>query len=256
MPASACSTRSMPGGFNHYEQSLRIVDVLENDGRGLNLTLGSARRHRASTRKASTARRSGMPEAQRAEHDRRADHAGRRPHRLRQPRHRRCDASGAAASRKICRASRRGLLGASSSARIATLVTRRGHADARRRTVGDSHERRRCSTRCSDCAAFCSMRCTRTPSRRRSSGRRPDILSGLWEKVRERPEEFLDAQAIEQRRARRGGPRFRCRHDRSVRRAPLRAALHPEAVGDRLRSRYWASTPAAPWQPVVKRGHR
>src|SRR5213083_1149452 len=28
----------MPGGFNHYEQSLRIIDLLENDGRGLNLT--------------------------------------------------------------------------------------------------------------------------------------------------------------------------------------------------------------------------
>jgi dGTPase len=28
----------IPGGFNHYEQSLRIVDVLENEGRGLNLT--------------------------------------------------------------------------------------------------------------------------------------------------------------------------------------------------------------------------
>src|SRR5438094_5820229 len=28
----------MPGGFNHYEQSLRIVDHLENEGRGLNLT--------------------------------------------------------------------------------------------------------------------------------------------------------------------------------------------------------------------------
>src|SRR2546428_11136794 len=28
----------MPGGFNHYLQSPRIVDVLENDGRGLNLT--------------------------------------------------------------------------------------------------------------------------------------------------------------------------------------------------------------------------
>src|SRR3989454_9619557 len=28
----------MPGGFNHYEQSLRIVDVLENEGRGLNLS--------------------------------------------------------------------------------------------------------------------------------------------------------------------------------------------------------------------------
>ena len=26
-----------PGGFHHYEQSLRVVDFLENDGRGLNL---------------------------------------------------------------------------------------------------------------------------------------------------------------------------------------------------------------------------
>ena len=28
----------LPGGFNHYEQSLRIVDILEHDGAGLNLT--------------------------------------------------------------------------------------------------------------------------------------------------------------------------------------------------------------------------
>ena len=28
----------IPGGFNHYEQSLRIVDVLERDDQGLNLT--------------------------------------------------------------------------------------------------------------------------------------------------------------------------------------------------------------------------
>lgn len=28
-----------PGGFNHYVQSLRVVDVLEKDGKGLNLTL-------------------------------------------------------------------------------------------------------------------------------------------------------------------------------------------------------------------------
>ncbi|MFN8062799.1 MAG: deoxyguanosinetriphosphate triphosphohydrolase [Vicinamibacterales bacterium] len=28
----------VPGGFNHYEQSLRIVDLLENDRQGLNLT--------------------------------------------------------------------------------------------------------------------------------------------------------------------------------------------------------------------------
>lgn len=31
-------TRLLPGGFNHYEQSLRIVDVLEQNGAGLNLT--------------------------------------------------------------------------------------------------------------------------------------------------------------------------------------------------------------------------
>jgi dGTPase len=30
--------RLMPGGFNHVEQSLRVVDVLERNGRGLNLT--------------------------------------------------------------------------------------------------------------------------------------------------------------------------------------------------------------------------
>ena len=30
--------RLAPGGFSHYAQSLRIVDVLENDGHGLNLT--------------------------------------------------------------------------------------------------------------------------------------------------------------------------------------------------------------------------
>lgn len=30
--------RCMEGGFRHYEQSLRVVDLLEKDGRGLNLT--------------------------------------------------------------------------------------------------------------------------------------------------------------------------------------------------------------------------
>lgn len=29
--------RIFPGGFKHYEQSLRVVDILERDGRGLNL---------------------------------------------------------------------------------------------------------------------------------------------------------------------------------------------------------------------------
>ena len=28
-----------PGGFNHFKQSLRVVDILEKEGRGLNLTI-------------------------------------------------------------------------------------------------------------------------------------------------------------------------------------------------------------------------
>ena len=34
--------RLMPNGFRHYEQSVRVVERLENDGRGLNLTLRCA----------------------------------------------------------------------------------------------------------------------------------------------------------------------------------------------------------------------
>src|SRR6186713_3658268 len=64
----------VPGGFNHYEQSLRIVDVLENNRDGLNLTwevrdgiarhskgkhgmpVGAAPEHRASTIEGQVAR--------------------------------------------------------------------------------------------------------------------------------------------------------------------------------------------------------
>ncbi len=35
----ATLNRLMPGGFRHNEQSLRMVDIIERDGRGLNLTL-------------------------------------------------------------------------------------------------------------------------------------------------------------------------------------------------------------------------
>ena len=34
----AALNQLMPGGFQHNEQSLRVVDILENDGQGLNLT--------------------------------------------------------------------------------------------------------------------------------------------------------------------------------------------------------------------------
>src|SRR5713226_1703078 len=55
----------MPGGFNHYIQSLRIVDLLENDGRGLNLTW-EVRDGIAKHSKGKSGAPVGMPEAQRA----------------------------------------------------------------------------------------------------------------------------------------------------------------------------------------------
>ncbi len=86
----------IPGGFNHYEQSLRIVDVLEHDGAGLESDLRGARRNRASLERQE--RHAGRRAAGASlQHDRRTDRAGRRHHRLRQSRHRRCRARGVAA---------------------------------------------------------------------------------------------------------------------------------------------------------------
>src|SRR5882724_13025197 len=57
--------RLMPGGFNHYLQSLRIVDVLENEGCGLNLTW-EVRDGIAKHSKGKSGAPVGMAEAQRA----------------------------------------------------------------------------------------------------------------------------------------------------------------------------------------------
>ncbi|MEA2328503.1 MAG: dGTPase, partial [Thermoanaerobaculia bacterium] len=35
----AALNKLVKGGFDHYRQSVRVVEVLENDGRGLNLTI-------------------------------------------------------------------------------------------------------------------------------------------------------------------------------------------------------------------------
>ena len=112
----------MPGGFNHYEQSLRIVDVLENDGRGLNLTWEV---------------RDGIAQALEREVGRAGRHAA--EHRARAPSKARSCASpisiayvnhdiddatraGPAAAGGPAAPIRSTILGASSSARIATLV--------------------------------------------------------------------------------------------------------------------------------------
>jgi dGTPase len=184
----------MPGGFNHYEQSLRIVDVLENDGRGLNLTwevrdgiakhskgksgapVGMAPELRASTVEGQIMRVADLIAY--VNHD--IDDATRAG--LLGP----ADLPGEFIA----------VLGSSSSARIARLVK-----DVVTQTLASNLTEIRMSDRV--LTAVLGLRTflfeavyentTATAEFRKASG----ILSGLWEKVRERATEFLDPRTIE-----------------------------------------------------------
>ncbi len=185
----------MPGGFNHYEQSLRIVDVLENDGRGLNLTW-EVRDGIAKHSKGKTGAPVGMPPSMRAstiegQIMRVADLI-------------------AYINHDIDDATRAGLLtaddlpqdpvrilGVSSSARISTLVR-----DVVTETLAADLSEIRMSEPV--LAAVLELRTylfdavyentTATVEFKKAA----DILTGVWEKVRERPDEFLDRRTIEQ----------------------------------------------------------
>jgi len=185
----------MPGGFNHYEQSLRIVDVLENEGRGLNLTW-EVRDGIAKHSKGKSGSPVGMPADRRAStiegqimrvadliayvnHD--IDDAVRgelfRPEDL---------------PRDLVDA-----LGTSSSARIATLV---------KDVVGETQKGGLTEIRMSPAVLDAVLRlrsflfdavyenAIATAEFRKAS----DILTGLWTKVRERPDEFLDHRTLDQ----------------------------------------------------------
>jgi len=184
----------MPGGFNHYEQSLRIVDVLENDGRGLNLTW-EVRDGIAKHSKGKSGAPVGMPDDMRAstiegQIMRVADLI-------------------AYVNHDIDDATRAGLLrpadlprdaiarlGTSSSARIATLVK-----DVVTETLAADLAEIRMSSAVLD--AVLTLRSflfdavyenhLATAEFKKASG----ILTGLWEKVHERPDEFLDRRTID-----------------------------------------------------------
>jgi dGTPase len=184
----------VPGGFEHYEQSLRIVDVLENDGNGLNLTwevrdgiarhskgkhgvpVGADPAHRASTIEGQIARvadiiayvNHDIDDALRAGLLRNED----------LPRH------------------RLAVLGDSSSQRIGTMVT-----DVVMRTLEGGLTEVRMSEPVLD--ATVGLRSflfdavyendVATAEFKKAAG----ILGGLWEKVREDPRSFLDQRTID-----------------------------------------------------------
>ena len=161
----------MPGGFNHYEQSLRIVDRARERRPRAEPDVGSARRHR---------------EAFEGEVRRAGRHAGGACARARSKARSCASPTSSPTSTttstmrrargccgpRICRAIRCGSLGATVVGAHRHAGQGRRHRDAGRRPDGDPHERRRCSTPCSSCAASCSTRSTRTRSRPPSSRRR------------------------------------------------------------------------------------
>jgi dGTPase len=184
----------IPGGFNHYEQSLRIVDVLENDGQGLNLTwevrdgvarhskgksgmpVGADPEHRASTIEGQIARVADIIAY--VNHD--IDDAVR---------------AGILDEAKLP-TERVEVLGRSSSERIGRMVT-----DVVLHTLDGGMRDIRMSE--AMLQATVGLRSflfdavyeneIATAEFKKAAG----ILGGLWEKVRQRPDEFLDRRTIE-----------------------------------------------------------
>ncbi|HEY2434157.1 MAG TPA: deoxyguanosinetriphosphate triphosphohydrolase [Vicinamibacterales bacterium] len=185
----------VPGGFEHYEQSLRIVDVLEHDGQGLNLTwevrdgiarhskgkhgvpVGADPEHRASTIEGQIARVADIIAY--VNHD--IDDAVR---------------AGLLRDDDLPREWTQ-VLGATSSQRIGTMVT-----DVVMRTLEGGLGEVRMSDEVLE--ATIGLRSflfdavyeneIATAEFKKAAG----ILGGLWEKVRERSGQFLDRRTIEQ----------------------------------------------------------
>jgi dGTPase len=184
----------MPGGFNHYEQSLRIVDHLENDGRGLNLTW-EVRDGIAKHSKGKSGAPVGMPPELRSstiegQIMRVADLIAYVNHDI-------DDATRAGIlDPSDLPAGPIALLGSTSSSRIGVLVK-----DVVTESLAGGLTEIRMSERVLD--ALLALRSflfdavyentAATAEFRKASA----ILTGLWEKVRERPSEFLDRQIVE-----------------------------------------------------------
>ena len=184
----------MPAGFNHYEQSLRIVDSLENNGQGLNLSW-EVRDGIAKHSKGKSGAPVGMPPELRAstmegQIMRVADLIAYVNHDIDD-----------AVRAEILRAEDLpeqpiGVLGRSSSARIGTLVK-----DVVTETMAAGLTEIRMSERTLD--ALLTLRSflfeavyenqVATAEFKKAS----DILSGLWEKIRDRPHDFLDLRTVE-----------------------------------------------------------
>jgi len=186
--------RLMPAGFNHYEQSLRIVDQLENNGSGLNLSW-EVRDGIAKHSKGKSGAPVGMaPELRSSTIEgqimRVADLIAYVNHDIDDAIRAEILSPSDLPEKPVA------VLGRSSSARIGTLVK-----DVVTETQAGQLAEIRMSAPVLD--ALLSLRSflfeavyennMATAEFKKAS----DILSGLWEKVRERPVEFLDLRTID-----------------------------------------------------------
>src|SRR6185295_8897900 len=186
--------RLMPGGFNHYEQSLRIVDRLENDGLGLNLTW-EVRDGIAKHSKGKSGAPVGMSQTVRAstlegQIMRVADLIAYVNHDI-------DDATRAGLLRAVDLPEQPvAILGSTSSMRIATLVK-----DVVTETLAGGLSEIRMSDRVLQAVlelrAFLFEAVYENTIATAEFKKATGILSGLWEKVRERPTEFLDMAIVE-----------------------------------------------------------
>ncbi len=186
--------RLVPGGFNHYEQSLRIVDLLENDGNGLNLSWevrdGIARHSKGKSGMpvgADPAHRAGTIEGQIA---RVADIIAYVNHDI-------DDAVRAGLLRESdLPHSRTEVLGASSSERIGRMVT-----DVVLETLAGGMTEIRMSAPVLEATvglrSFLFDAVYENDVATAEFTKAAGILGGLWEKLRQRPAPYLESRTIE-----------------------------------------------------------
>ncbi len=183
-----------PTGFNHYEQSLRIVDVLEHDRQGLNLTwevrdgiarhskgkhglpVGAPPEHRASTMEGQVARVADIVAY--VNHD--VDDAIR---------------AGLLDERALPAAART-VLGGSASERIGRMVS-----DVVRETLAGGTDEIRMSGEMLEATLalrdFLFTEVYENAAAMAEFAKAEGILGGLWERVQKQPEAFLDPRTIE-----------------------------------------------------------
>jgi dGTPase len=184
----------VPGGFSHHEQSLRIVDVLENNRQGLNLSwevrdgiarhskgkhglpVGAPPEHRASTIEGQIARVADIIAY--VNHD--IDDAVRAN----------------VLDTNDLPAAAVDVLGTSSSQRINTMVT-----DVVTETLAGRLTEIRMSDpvleATLDMRDFLFKAVYENPRAVAEFEKAAGLLGGLWEKLRERPDQFLDQETIE-----------------------------------------------------------